>query len=173
MQRKQNPSGALVLDRSDEAFHYGNAPVLADGAVSRRADAFPLNPPPERFAVEDAISIADEVPGRGVGRTDCSAQERADGTAVWLLGENAHVDDPAREMVDNDSDPPTKRPALWQGERQPRCPQPRAMGTVVRSTCHTWLGSFAVTRRPVRMAGCCEQGCGGSLRIRPTVVAPR
>jgi hypothetical protein len=47
----------------DESFYHGDAAVHADSAVSRRADALPLYPPPERLAVEDAVTITHEVFG--------------------------------------------------------------------------------------------------------------
>ena len=51
--------------------------------------------------------------------------------------------------------------------------KPDTIGTVVRSRCQTWLGFLAVTTRPVETSDCLATGRGGSLNIRPTVVALR
>ncbi len=122
--RQQNSSPALVLQTSDQTLDHGDAAVLADSTVSRRLDALAFDPTPKRGAVEDAVSVTDDVLGWRVGTTDRPSQKDAHGTAVWPVGKDADIDNPTREMVDDDSDPPTKRPALWQSERQPRCPEP-------------------------------------------------
>ena len=122
--RQQNSSRALVLQTSDQTLDHGDAAVLADSTVSRRLDALAFDPTPKRVAVEDAGSVTDDVFWRRIGTTDRPSQKDAHGTTVWPVGKDADVDDPAREMVDDDSDPPTKRPALRQRARQPRCPDP-------------------------------------------------
>ena len=124
LRRYQNSSRVLVLYASDQTLDHGDAAMLADGTVSRRLDAFAFDPTTKRVAIEDAVPVTDDVFWRRVGTTDRPSQEDAHGTTVWPVGNDADVDNSAREMVDDDSDPPTKRPALRQSERQPRCPEP-------------------------------------------------
>src|SRR5258708_576696 len=53
--------------------------------------------------------------------------------------------------------------------------KPSRIGTVVKSTCQTWLGRFAVTTRPdaVGASGRRVLDFGFSFRMRPIVVAHR
>ena len=117
--RQQNSSRALVLQTSDQTLDHGDAAVLADSTVSRWLDALAFDPTPKRVAVEDAGSVTDDVFWRRIGTTDRPSQKDAHGTAVWPVGKDADVDDPAREMVDDDSDSvwskkSAERKALWQ-----------------------------------------------------------
>ena len=66
----------------------------------------------------------------------------------------------------------------WGSEKGNQVVQnPPAIGTAVRSTCHTWLGRLAVTTRPVAVGSEVPSevvgGLGLLLSIRPTVVVAR
>ena len=86
-QRNQYSASELSFNRENQPFDHGDATVLADGAVTGWLDAFTLHPAPKRTAVEDALSVADNVLGRGSGVTHGLAQHGADGAAVWPVGE--------------------------------------------------------------------------------------
>jgi hypothetical protein len=73
--------------------------VLADGAISRRLDAFAFDPIAKATAVEDAIAVADDVLGDGAGASDCSPQETANLPAVGPVGEQAYAHHAARSMI--------------------------------------------------------------------------
>ena len=93
--RQQNSSRALVLQTSDQTLDYGDAAVLADSTVSRRLDALAFDPTPKRGAVEDAVSVTDDVLGWRVGTTDRPSQKDAHGTTVWPVGKDTDVDNSA------------------------------------------------------------------------------
>ena len=50
---------------------HGDASVLADSPIARRLDPFSLDPAAERFAVEDAGAITDDVLWRTIRATNC------------------------------------------------------------------------------------------------------
>lgn len=118
-QRDEDSSSAFILDRPDQTFDNGNAAVFADGAVSRRLDALAFHPASEWVAVENAVPITDDVFWRRVRATYRPSQDSAYGATVRTVGKNANAHDAAREMIHDDRQPPTKRPTLRQGERQP------------------------------------------------------
>jgi len=60
-QRNEDSSSAFILKGPDHSLNNGNTAVFADGTISRWLDAFAFDPPPESVAVEDAVSVADDV----------------------------------------------------------------------------------------------------------------
>ena len=118
-------SRTLVLQSPDEPLHHRDASVFADGAVSRRLDALSFDPASECLAIENAVPVADDVFGRGA-LVNRPSQERADGPAIWPVAEDTDVHDAARVMVDDNSDPPTKGPALGNRLGKPRGTKTRA-----------------------------------------------
>ena len=85
----QYSSRALVLDRPDEAFDHGDASVLADGTIPRGLNALAFDPTSKCVAVEDAVTIADDVLRCGAGAADCSPQASAHIPATRPVGEDA------------------------------------------------------------------------------------
>ena len=65
-----NLARTLGFERPDRPLHDGNASVLTDSAVPWRLDAFALHPFSECIAVEDTVTIADDVFGRRAGTAD-------------------------------------------------------------------------------------------------------
>ena len=63
--------------------------MLADGPVPGWLDTFPLDPPPERVAVEDAVAITHEVLGSRPQAMEHLSQARAHRAAVGSLREDA------------------------------------------------------------------------------------
>ena len=137
-ERNKKLTGALVLDGSDGPLHDRNAAVLADSTVARWLNASAFRPAPESIAIEDRISIADDIPGRRAGARDGSTQKSADLAAIRPCDEDTDVHEAARIVVDYHRHPPAERPALRQRAWQPRSPESTvSIGTAVRSTCQT------------------------------------
>ena len=89
--RQQNPSRALVLQTSDQTLDDGDAPVLADSAVTGRLDSLPLDPAAECSAVEDAVSVTDNVLGGCPSKSRRSSEERTNGTTIRPSCEDCDV----------------------------------------------------------------------------------
>ena len=114
---------AFILHRSDKALDDGDAAMLAYGAETR-LDLATATPAFERFAPELHAFVADDVLGLGFVLADRLVEELADLAAVRLLVEDCDSHYAAREVIHGDGKPPTEWPALRQGQRHPRCPEP-------------------------------------------------
>ena len=86
-------------------------------------DAVPLTPGSEGSASELRAAIRDEVFGRGAAARDDTAKKMPDLLGGRLLLEGRDAEDAAREMIEDDRDPPAEGPALRQGERDPGGPE--------------------------------------------------
>ena len=91
--RDKDSSRRFILDRADQTLNDGDAAVLADGAVAWRLDFFAFDPGPKGVAVEDAVSIADDVFWCRVGAAYRPAQEGANGAAVRMVGKHTNAHD--------------------------------------------------------------------------------
>ena len=87
-------TGTLVIERENDSLNDGNATVLANRAIAWRLDAGALDPAPKCVAVEDAISVANDVLGRQASLADHPSQESAHSTAVGPIGKYADSGDP-------------------------------------------------------------------------------
>ena len=76
MQRNQDVTDTLGLQRQNYAFDDRHARVLTRLAITWRLDSFPLNPPSKRVAVEDGIAIAVNDAGMRAAR-GCSWELRS------------------------------------------------------------------------------------------------
>ena len=124
--RNENSSRAFILDCPDHSLNNGNTAVFADGAIARWHDALTFYPSPKGMAVENPIPVTDDMLWRRASTTYRPSQQSADGATIRALGKGADTNNAAREMIHDDYQPPTKRPALWQRERQPRSPKAAA-----------------------------------------------
>ncbi len=84
----------FIFDGQDQPLYHGDAAVFADGAVTRRFDAFAFHPASKRTAVEDTFFVANDVFRRSTCLTDRLAQHGADGAAVGPIGEDPDLHDP-------------------------------------------------------------------------------
>ena len=73
----QDSSRALILQALDQTLDHGDAAMLADGTVAWWLDASTLNPTSKSVAIEDAISIADDVLRDSASTRHCASQESA------------------------------------------------------------------------------------------------
>ena len=168
---RQKPC-ALVLQGTYEPLDHGEAAVLADGAEALLDAATPA-PCSEIVRSELHAVIRDDVP-RPEAELAANAIEPSRGLERrWLLLESRCPHHAAREVIDDDGDPPTERPTLRHGKRKPRDPESsdrrnggeievpdvigvfRGDGSRLRWTarCGLWLGSrleYPSDRR------CCE-----------------
>ena len=94
-QRYEHSTSAFLFDRPDETFNDGDAAVLADGAIARRLDALTFHPASERVAIEDAVSVTDDVFWRRIGPTHRPSQKRTYGATVRRVGKDANAHDAA------------------------------------------------------------------------------
>ena len=156
--RQQNPSRALVLQTSDQTLDHGDAPVLADSTVSRRLDALAFDPTPKRGAVEGAVSITDDVLGWRVGTTDRPSQKTHTARQSGRLAKTPTLIIRREKWSMTTATHQQKGQLCGKANGSHEVQSPDPVGTVVRSTCHTWFGSFAVTTRPVETDGSCGVG---------------
>ena len=113
---------ALVLHRLDESLDDREASVLADGAEAL-LDAVTSAPGSELGRGELRAMVGDDVAGPAAdGTTDASQPSRHLPGRRFLL-KACGPDSSPREVIDDDGDPPTERPALWDGERPPGNPE--------------------------------------------------
>jgi hypothetical protein len=114
---------ALFLHRSDQSLDDGDAAVLADGA-----EALPDVPTPaplsEPLVSELRPTVRDQMPRASVRGAQGSSKNGSDRDRRRLLLEPSEAHDPARVVIDDYGDPPAERPARWQREGQPGCPEP-------------------------------------------------
>jgi hypothetical protein len=120
-------AGATLLERADEAFTNGDASRLADGAAAL-ADGMTATPGFESGAGELRAAVRDQVFGRCSDASNGMAKELTGLLGGGLLAEHGHAQDAAGVMVHNNSNPPTKRPALRQGHWQPGRPEAATSG---------------------------------------------
>jgi len=92
VQRNQQASEALILERPDESLDYGDAAVLTHGAESR-LDLAASAPTLERLAPELRSLVADEVLGLGLVVADRLGKKGADLVTVRLLREDGDAHD--------------------------------------------------------------------------------
>ena len=92
--RYDDSTSTLVLERENESLNDSDAAVLANRAIARRLDAGAFDPAPKRFAVEDAISVANDVLGRQASLADHPSRESAQCAAVGPIGKYADSGDP-------------------------------------------------------------------------------
>ena len=59
--RNKYSSRALVLQAFDQSLNHSDATMLADGTIAWRLEAFTSDPTSKSVAVEDAVSVADDV----------------------------------------------------------------------------------------------------------------
>src|SRR5207249_10018543 len=80
-------------------------------------------PTPEARRGELDSPVRDEMPGGGAGRGHRTIEEGAHLLRRWFLGENRDAHDAAREVIDDDGDPPAEGPDLRKSEGGPRNPE--------------------------------------------------
>ena len=135
-QWNNNLAGALVLDGSNAPLHDRNAAVLPHSTVAWRLNASALSPAPESIAIEDCISITDDVPGRRAGARNGSTQKSAELAAIRPCGEDTDVHEPARIVVDTTATHQQNGQHCGSANGNHEVQNP-PIGTAVRSTCQT------------------------------------
>jgi len=122
IQRHENATQSLPLHGSHQSFDHRDAAVLLDGPEAL-ADATPPAPSPESLVGELRPLVGDEVVRGSARIPDGPAEHLADGDTGWILGEYRDTHDAPREMIDDDANPPAKRPALGHRPREPGHPE--------------------------------------------------
>ncbi len=126
-ERHQESSGTLDLHRLDEAFHHGNATMLAH-RPKPGADPFSTSPVLEALAPELLPLVADQVLRLGLGLMHDASQEGAYGPGVGILLEHSKAHCVAGEVIDCHGNPVAEGPALGQAEGEPRDPESQVGG---------------------------------------------
>src|SRR5207247_1689163 len=67
--------------------------------------------------------IGDEMPGRYADSRHYLAQKIPDLVGAWLSDKNGEAQRPSGVMIEDNRQPPAKRPTLRQGERKPPGPE--------------------------------------------------
>ncbi len=122
--RNQNTASALVLQGPYRAFDHGNASVLPNSSVAG-LDFVASTPILAGLAPADFVLVADQILRSRIDASNDAFQKRTYGSRVGFLGKHGQGHQTARVRVDGHGDPPTKRPARWQRERNPGRPKAR------------------------------------------------
>ncbi len=109
--RDQQPTRALVLDRSDQPLDHGDAAVLAD-CTKALLYTPAAAPSPESFVRELGALVGDQMPRQSERPAQGSSQNGSDRSGRWLLLEHGKSHDPPREVIGDDGDPPAEWPPL-------------------------------------------------------------
>lgn len=70
------------LHRENQPLYHGNATVLSDCAIAWRANSRALDPTPKWRAVENAVSVADDILGPDADSTNQLSQKGANSATV-------------------------------------------------------------------------------------------
>jgi hypothetical protein len=153
--RNQNkPPSALGLEGTNQSFHNSDAPVSTHCAEAM-TDPSSAAPARERVCYELDAFVRDEMIGRVTGLGDDAGEECSDLGGGRFLSEDLGAEEPTREVIDCDGNPPAEGPDLRKSERQPGDPEPE----------RGWDGRHVDIPNMIRSAGG-DNAAGGRQRRR-------
>ena len=110
--RHEQQACKQALDRQNGSLDYGDRTTFPDRSVTWSLDALAFAPFAESVAVELLAAVAGNVSRGFLGFGNRSSQESSHGLGSRLILERSDAHNPSGKMVDDNSNPPGKRPLL-------------------------------------------------------------